>query len=126
MDNRYWDRERKARLQGMSRVASQYAQSSLHFRTRVLERGRSWNPGHRVSMGRAPQLQPDVTEPETTAAQALHMRRTTETEPTQTAAFVEAQSEFHRWHEVGWIVPHSGSVGIARQGTEMRSRGSGV
>ncbi len=82
--------------------------------------------GNRVTVGRsAPQLQPDVTEPETTAAQALHMGRTTETEQTLTAAPAEAPSEFRQRREVGWIFPHGGCVGIARQGVGIRSRVSG-
>jgi hypothetical protein len=54
-------------------------------------------------MGRtrfAPQLQPDLTEAETHAAQALHMKRTTEADQALTEVLAEAFRESHRRDDV--------------------------
>jgi hypothetical protein len=66
----------------------------------------------------APQLQPDVTEFETTAAQSIHMRRTTETEQ-RAAAPAASLPEYRPWREVGWIFSEGGCVAIERQGTDI-------
>ena len=71
---------------------------------------------------RAPQLQPDVTEAETTAAQAIHMRRTTETRQAVTAAPADPLPELHPWREVGWIFRDGGCIAIERECTEIHSQ----
>ncbi len=70
----------------------------------------------------APQLQPDVTEHETTEEQILPMRRTEETKQSEATGHAEPLPELNPWREVGWIFRDGGCIAIERHGDEIRSR----
>ena len=58
-------------------------------------------------------------------AQALDMKRTTETVWTLAAAPADSLAHFLQRREVGWILRHGGCRGIERQSAEVRSRVAG-
>jgi hypothetical protein len=70
----------------------------------------------------APELQPDVTEPETTGAQALGMgEQEADNEEVHTAR-TSALPEHKPWGAAGWIFQDGDCVAIERQGDPPRPR----
>ncbi len=70
---------------------------------------------------RAPRLQPDVTEHDTTGVHALCMGHRDEDTGRVTAQGTEALPDLDPWRQVGWIFHEDGCVAIARQGEELRA-----
>lgn len=76
---------------------------------------------HSAPSARAPRLQPDVTEHETTGAQALGMGRSDDDTGRVRTRLTEALPDLDPWREAGWIFREDGCVAIARQGEGLRS-----
>jgi hypothetical protein len=72
--------------------------------------------------GQAPQLQPDVTGPETLGEQHVPMGRNEESTQGVATGNAEALPELNPWREVGWIFRDGDCIAIERQGGEIRSR----
>jgi len=73
---------------------------------------------------RAPRLQPNVTEHETTGEQILLMRRTEGTKQAEATGYADRPPDLKPWHEVGWIFRDGGCIAIERLGDEVRARAS--
>jgi len=70
----------------------------------------------------APQLQPDITEPETIGAHAFPMGRTArELEPDEDGGD-SAPLDLNPLLAVGWIFHNGECIAIERQGEELASR----
>jgi hypothetical protein len=69
----------------------------------------------------APQLQPDVTVPETTEAQPLCVGRSDDRHVGRTGR-TEALPDLDPWREVGWIFRDGNCIAIERRGAEVRHR----
>jgi hypothetical protein len=74
----------------------------------------------------APQLQPDVTAPETTEAQPLRVGRGDDDRQVVSAGRAEALPDLDPWREVGWIFRDGSCIAIERRGDELRHRVLGV
>jgi hypothetical protein len=73
----------------------------------------------------APQLQPDITEPETIGAHAFSMGRTArELEPDDDEGQGESASpDLNPLRAAGWIFHNGDCIAIERQGEELAARG---
>ncbi len=69
----------------------------------------------------APQLQPEVTEDETTQDQIRLMRRTEKSREGGSTASADALPELDPWREVGWIFRDGACIAIERHCEEIRS-----
>jgi hypothetical protein len=70
----------------------------------------------------APQLQPDVTAPETTEAQPLRVGRSDDDRHLVSTGRAEALPDLDPWREVGWIFRDGNCIAIERRGAEVRHR----
>jgi hypothetical protein len=68
---------------------------------------------------RAPRLQPDFTEHETAAAQAVRMEHSDEDTGRVMTEGGETLPDLDPWRQVGWIFREDGCVAIARRGEEL-------